>query len=175
VADIYPSTCIISIVRLIVLRSAINTTDPTWDNVPTSYLSVVELNCGILCASLPTLRPLLRRIIPSLSHTYEQSNVYHNDSAARGKSKNPGSIPLKEVERSVSQEGLKESAAGYYEQSEYANHPGNMSMLTTAIYAGKAAPGPEDDESSDSSKMQRVASQREIRVTREIGMKETKE
>jgi len=53
-------TCIISIVRLFTLRAAINTSDPTWDNVPSAYWSIVELNCGILCASLPPLRPLLR-------------------------------------------------------------------------------------------------------------------
>ncbi|KAK3342001.1 hypothetical protein B0T25DRAFT_438833, partial [Lasiosphaeria hispida] len=54
-------TCAISIVRLFTLHGAINTTDPTWDNVPSAYWSIVEINCGILCASLPPLRPLLRR------------------------------------------------------------------------------------------------------------------
>jgi hypothetical protein len=53
-------TCTISIVRLFTLRAAVNTTDPTWDNVPSAYWSIVELNCGIMCASLPSLRPLLR-------------------------------------------------------------------------------------------------------------------
>jgi len=53
-------TCVISIVRLFTLHSAVNGTDPTWDNVPSAYWSVVELNCGIMCASLPALRPFLR-------------------------------------------------------------------------------------------------------------------
>ncbi|KAK0631316.1 hypothetical protein B0T14DRAFT_532138 [Immersiella caudata] len=53
-------TCVISIVRLFTLRAAANTTDPTWDNVPSAWWSVVELNCGIMCASLPPLRALLR-------------------------------------------------------------------------------------------------------------------
>lgn len=53
-------TCAISIVRLFTLRAAINTSDPSWDNVPSAYWSIVELNCGILCASLPPLRPLMR-------------------------------------------------------------------------------------------------------------------
>ncbi len=57
----------ISIIRLFTLASAINTEDPTWDNVPTSWWSTLELNCGILCASLPTLRPLLRRATGGLS------------------------------------------------------------------------------------------------------------
>ena len=53
-------TCIISIVRLFTLRAAAATTDPTWDNVSSAWWSVVELNCGIMCASLPPLRALLR-------------------------------------------------------------------------------------------------------------------
>src|SRR3569833_52348 len=64
-------TCIISIVRLCFLRAAINTQDPTWDNVPVSFWSVVELNCGIVCASAATLRPLLRKIIPGLRSASE--------------------------------------------------------------------------------------------------------
>jgi hypothetical protein len=38
--------------------------DPFWDNAPAAYWSVVELNCGILCSCLPTLRPLVRRFVP---------------------------------------------------------------------------------------------------------------
>ena len=67
------STCIISIVRLFTLRAAINTTDPSWDNVPTSYWSVIELNCGILCASAATLRPFLRKYLPGLRSRYSQT------------------------------------------------------------------------------------------------------
>lgn len=53
-------TCIISIVRLFTLRAALNSTDATWDNAPTSWWTTIELNCGILCASIATLRPLIR-------------------------------------------------------------------------------------------------------------------
>ena len=42
------------------------TQDPFWDNAATSIWSVVELNCGIACATLPTLRPLLRKVFPSV-------------------------------------------------------------------------------------------------------------
>ncbi len=44
-------TCVISIVRLFTLSIAINSEDTTWDNTPTSYWTVVEVNCGIMCAS----------------------------------------------------------------------------------------------------------------------------
>jgi hypothetical protein len=78
-ADILSSTCIISIIRLFTLRAALNTPDPTWDNVPTSYWSVAELNIGILCASLATLRPLLRRIVPGLRSHSEIAYQYKSD------------------------------------------------------------------------------------------------
>ncbi|KAF2749001.1 hypothetical protein M011DRAFT_475753 [Sporormia fimetaria CBS 119925] len=62
-------TCFISLIRLTTLHKSIHTTDPFWDNAPTAYWSVVELNCGILCACLPTLRPLVQRILPRLVGT----------------------------------------------------------------------------------------------------------
>ena len=75
------STCIISIVRLFTIRAALNTNDPTWDNVPTAYWSVIELNCGIICCSAATLRPLLRRIIPGL-HSRGDPNYPYNKSGS---------------------------------------------------------------------------------------------
>jgi hypothetical protein len=71
-------TCIISIVRLCFLRAGINTHDPTWDNVPVAYWSVIELNSGIICASAATLRPLLRKIIPGL-HSNSEAYRYNLD------------------------------------------------------------------------------------------------
>ncbi|CAK7199777.1 hypothetical protein SEUCBS139899_002460 [Sporothrix eucalyptigena] len=57
-------TCIISIVRLFTLRAALNSDDGTWDNSPTSWWTTIELNCGILCSSIATLRPLIRKLSP---------------------------------------------------------------------------------------------------------------
>lgn len=42
------------------------TIDPIWDSGKTSYWSIVELNVGILCACLPTLRPLIMKLAPGL-------------------------------------------------------------------------------------------------------------
>ncbi|KAK4155078.1 hypothetical protein C8A00DRAFT_13825, partial [Chaetomidium leptoderma] len=55
-------TCIISIIRLLYLWVVTTTKDSTWDNVELTLWSVAELNCGILCASLQTLRPLMSRL-----------------------------------------------------------------------------------------------------------------
>ncbi|PSN69649.1 hypothetical protein BS50DRAFT_446823, partial [Corynespora cassiicola Philippines] len=69
-------TCVISIVRLTTLYRGLNTKDQYWDNAPTAYWSVVELNTGIICACLPTLRPLVRKMYSrsqASSKQYDQS------------------------------------------------------------------------------------------------------
>ena len=63
------SVCIISIVRIFTLRTAAVTEDPTWDNTDAACWSIVEISCAILCGSLPTLRPLLGKLVPGLAST----------------------------------------------------------------------------------------------------------
>lgn len=53
-----------SVCRLHSLYIVDNTTDVTWDNPGTAIWSAIELNVGILCASLPTLRAFFARIWP---------------------------------------------------------------------------------------------------------------
>lgn len=81
------STCIISIIRLFTLRVSIETTDPMWDNSGTSYWSVIELNCGLMCATLPTLRPLLSKLFPArfmsqITHRYGSGGEKTTNSTA---------------------------------------------------------------------------------------------
>lgn len=61
------STCAISLIRLNYLKQG---PDFTWDNVPTSGWSVSELCSGIICACLPTLRPLMSKIKPQWMASY---------------------------------------------------------------------------------------------------------
>ncbi|KAL4801581.1 hypothetical protein BDV18DRAFT_148918 [Aspergillus unguis] len=58
--------CITSICRLVSLKKISDSSDPTYDNVAAAAWSAVECNVGIICACLPTLRPLVARIIPQL-------------------------------------------------------------------------------------------------------------
>ncbi len=161
-----PSTCVISIIRLFTLASATNTTDPTWDNVPTSWWSVVELNCGILCASLPTLRPLLRSVTGELtrdsvtSPSHQQKSSEHSTSDTR----NLTSYALHEIEAGGSQEVLKEhascsrdgaeSVASSSQNGASSSHrftrdlygPKNAHKITTAISGGiRIRQGPETE------------------------------
>lgn len=60
------STCIVSIIRILTLKTAVSANDPTWDNVGPNSWSIVELNCAILCSNFPTLRPLVLRYFPTM-------------------------------------------------------------------------------------------------------------
>lgn len=50
------SVCILSIIRLWSLRTFGLTADPTWDNVPTTFWSILETTVAILCACVPAIR-----------------------------------------------------------------------------------------------------------------------
>jgi len=58
--------CVASIFRLRALYTSTKTKDPTWDKTATVYWSTVELNVGIMCASMPTLRSLFSRFFPNV-------------------------------------------------------------------------------------------------------------
>ncbi|KAH6957400.1 hypothetical protein HG530_014805 [Fusarium avenaceum] len=72
-------TCIISIIRIKFLSI---TEDITWNNVEAAAWSVTELCSGTICASLPTLRPLVSRHFPSFS-SHSRSYAIHEDSRAQ--------------------------------------------------------------------------------------------
>jgi hypothetical protein len=52
--------------RLQSLVAISNSSDPTYDNPPAATWSSIETTVGIICASLPALRPLVVRIFPRL-------------------------------------------------------------------------------------------------------------
>ena len=52
---------IASIIRLQSLRVFTLSNDPFYDSLPINTWSMVEVNIGILCASIPTLKPLVSK------------------------------------------------------------------------------------------------------------------
>jgi hypothetical protein len=71
---------IASIVRLHAIRIYTESTDPFFDSVPINLWSMVEVNVGILCASIPSLKALFSKGQRERSHT--AGYKYHS----RGKS-----------------------------------------------------------------------------------------
>ncbi|KAK1836829.1 hypothetical protein QBC39DRAFT_247105 [Podospora conica] len=56
------SACIISALRLQTLYPSTTSKDPSWDKIPSAIYGIIEVNVGIACASVVTLRPLYRRL-----------------------------------------------------------------------------------------------------------------
>ncbi len=56
----------ISVVRFKSLYDISISQDVSWDNVPIADWTAVECNIAIMCACLPTLKPLLSRFLPFL-------------------------------------------------------------------------------------------------------------
>ncbi|KAK1757853.1 hypothetical protein QBC47DRAFT_341077 [Echria macrotheca] len=91
-------TCAISIIRIQYLRLS---PDVTWDNVESSCWSISELCSGIICACLPTLRPILLKFSPGMMGSSAPSkDNYQKQSYGRDGSSGKGN--LRSVETSSS-------------------------------------------------------------------------
>ena len=69
----FTSACAVSVVRLQRLVATTRSADPFHDGATPVYLGAIELNTGILCACLPTLRPLYLKIAPRL-FSWDENN-----------------------------------------------------------------------------------------------------
>lgn len=89
----HDSICIVSILRLhslIVLGN--HPEDSAWHGAAPAYFSAMEVNLGIVCASLPALKPLVARIVPgflvhqnnSRSHLTRTTTSNHRSSTVSG-------------------------------------------------------------------------------------------
>ncbi|KAH9434614.1 hypothetical protein MCOR02_006609 [Pyricularia oryzae] len=64
--------CIISIIRLTFLADS---PDITWDNASASAWSTAEVCIALICASLPSLRPIVGGILPRLASSFGKSTT----------------------------------------------------------------------------------------------------
>ncbi|KAF4979255.1 hypothetical protein FZEAL_4500 [Fusarium zealandicum] len=91
--------CIASIKRTIITSPLLHATDYTWEVSPQLIWSFIEVNAGLICASVPALKPFCMRYIPFLIHSrlrhQEKSskNRYSHSQEKRRQSRNPYSNP----------------------------------------------------------------------------------
>lgn len=78
-------SCIASIIRLYSVRIYTTSKDPFYDSVPINTWSMVEVNLGIWCASIPLLKSLFNKA--QRERTRTTGYQYHSS----GRSQNPGS------------------------------------------------------------------------------------
>jgi hypothetical protein len=79
--------CIATIMRLPSLSTFKISIDPSWDYVPITIWTELELAAGFLCVSLPSIRMLLVRILPKRVKEF-LSNITH-PSRSRSSRRNP--------------------------------------------------------------------------------------
>ena len=97
IADMVPtSVCAITIARASIIPSIKASKDRPWDVSIDYILAFLEINIGIVCASVPTLKPFFVRYLPALvssracrrsafaSHpTYSPNTVFESNRARR--------------------------------------------------------------------------------------------
>ncbi|KAG5917341.1 hypothetical protein E4U42_007272 [Claviceps africana] len=69
---------IVSILRLQSLAYFYSSSNPTWDLWYTAWWSTIEINVGLMCACLPTVRVILVRLWPDVfgSTIYSRSSIF---------------------------------------------------------------------------------------------------
>jgi len=73
------SSCVASTIRLYALYKVAFSADQYWDVTVIVIWSCIELNTGVICIGLGSLKPLISRYLPGLlgsSHATEESNIY---------------------------------------------------------------------------------------------------
>jgi len=77
--------CVISIMRLQSLYVISKSTDISWDNPMAATYSSLEVNVGIICSCIPTLKGLISRLFPSLrfGDSYNRTMQSRNMSVTR--------------------------------------------------------------------------------------------
>ncbi|CAN8103222.1 unnamed protein product [Discula destructiva] len=114
---------VISIVRLQALTSFGSSSNPTWDNLKVSQWSTIEVNVGIICASMPTMRLLLLRIFPSIFGSTQGYGGYKASRSWGDKSTGPRSRGAGYVDVTCSAgSGARPTRPGITYQRSYAVH-----------------------------------------------------
>ncbi|KAJ9138178.1 CFEM domain-containing protein [Pleurostoma richardsiae] len=73
---------VVSILRLQSLVSFANSENATQDNYNVSSWSTIEINVGVICACMPTLRLIAVRLVPALAST-RSGGPYYDASASK--------------------------------------------------------------------------------------------
>lgn len=87
-------TCIISILRLQSLLVFLQTTDISWHNPLAAIWSSLEVNIGIVCSCLPTLKTMVSRWFPrafSSGYLHGSDNSHERRENRRGEGESSGS------------------------------------------------------------------------------------
>ncbi|KAI1912452.1 hypothetical protein LOZ39_005725 [Ophidiomyces ophidiicola] len=89
--------CITSIIRTTSIAASANLKDITWNTIPVSVWSAIEVNTGIICACLPMIRQPLAMLFPNVFSMSNRSRPYALSYAAASRHKSRGDRSLPTV------------------------------------------------------------------------------
>ncbi|KAJ4390957.1 hypothetical protein N0V93_004556 [Gnomoniopsis smithogilvyi] len=113
---------VISVIRLQALAGFASSSNPTWDNLRVSQWSTIEVNVGIICASMPTLRLLLLKIFPALSGTTQAYGGYHSSRSWGDKSAAISGAKSRQYAEVTLGDGARPARPGITYQRSYTVH-----------------------------------------------------
>ena len=94
----WPLTCrsvnVVSMLRLKSLIKFANSTNPTWDQLDVVYWSTTEVNVGMMCTCLPTLRLILVRLFPKAFGPMSKRQLAYKDNQ-KGASETAQEMPYR--------------------------------------------------------------------------------
>ncbi|KAL4781109.1 hypothetical protein BJX76DRAFT_24540 [Aspergillus varians] len=74
--------CVSSIIRITYIPEMLISTDATWAISSAMYWSVIEINIGILAASIPSFKAIASRFLPRLIGEYSSTKLYTQQSGS---------------------------------------------------------------------------------------------
>ncbi|KAL5365586.1 hypothetical protein BJX96DRAFT_179979 [Aspergillus floccosus] len=86
--------CVVAVVRIVTMVPFTGSNDFTWYKVTIAKWCMVEINVGIICACLPTMRPLLVKSFPRIFSNIDSASPQHtprsdNSYPLKGSGKKP--------------------------------------------------------------------------------------
>lgn len=109
------SVSIVSCLRLVSLVKFGNTTNLTQDYVDLGIWSTIEVPVGVICACMPAIRSLLRKLLPTLLHHSDSDTA---DSGTQLSALSKRTIKLEKSQIHVQSQVQVSSRPGAYDKED---------------------------------------------------------
>lgn len=93
-------------IRLSTIKGFGLTADPTWDNIPVTFWTTMEITTAVLCTCLPSIRAGLLRVFPTIFG----SATYTSTVTSRRKWEDIADIPLSSLKYWLSRKSTSMSS-----------------------------------------------------------------
>jgi hypothetical protein len=104
------SVCVVAIRRTIILPPLLKSADYSWDLVEQFHWSFMEVNAGIICASVPALKAFVSRYMPKLAGSWNSAHDARPGASGSNRQKSTGNVNNTVVERNKDRRRAKEQS-----------------------------------------------------------------